>query len=91
MSNEKGEIVVKKEVVLREEEDGAFLFDPDTGRICYLNDTGIMIWRLCEKSITQEKLVKELCLEYDDAPEEKVSEDCKVFLENLDEFGFMVS
>ena len=36
------------EIVLRTEEDGAFLFDPDSGRICFVNEVGISIWKLCE-------------------------------------------
>jgi hypothetical protein len=89
MFNIDEEIIIKKDIVLREEDEGAFLFDPSTGRICYLNDTGIEVWRLCTKPMTQEQLVDKLCSEYSDESREKITEDCNVFLKNLYEFGFM--
>ncbi len=89
MSNNKGEIHIKTDVILREEDDGAFLFDPDTGRICYLNEIGVVIWRLCENPITQEQIVSELCSEYTDVTEETISKDCSTFLDHLHQFGFL--
>ena len=89
MLNEREEIQVKEDVVLREEDDGAFLFDPGNGRICYLNEIGAAIWKLCKKPIKQEQIIKELCLEYEEVQEEKISKDCLEFLENLHQLGFL--
>ncbi|MBN1848235.1 MAG: PqqD family protein [Deltaproteobacteria bacterium] len=89
MFNEDKEIIIKKDIVLREEDDGAFLFDPGTGRICYLNDTGVEVWRLCARPITKDQLVGRLCSEYSDQSREKITEDCDMFLKGLHDFGFM--
>ena len=43
MLNEKGNIKIKQDIVLREEEEGSFLFDPNTGRICFLNEIPIIL------------------------------------------------
>lgn len=89
MLNNKETIHIKADIVLREEDDGAFLFDPDTGRICYLNGLGVVIWRLCENPITQEQIVRELSLEYTDVTAETISKDCSTFLDHLYQFGFL--
>ena len=89
MLNEKREIQVKEDIVLREEDEGAFLFDPDTGRICYLNEIGMAVWRLCEKSITQEKIIDVLSSEYTEVSEENITNDCIKFLGELHKLGFL--
>ena len=83
MLNEESEIRLKPDIVLRDEDDGAFLFDPSTGRICYLNEIGATIWRLCENPITQNKVVGIICSEYSEVSKEKVTQDCSIFLDNL--------
>ena len=80
---------VDPEIVLRKEEDGAFLFEPDTGRICYLNEMGITIWMLCEKPITQEQITHRICAEYPEVPQERIEEDALAFLKELDRLGFI--
>jgi len=40
------------DVVLREEPDGALLFNPDTNQIRVINTTGLFIWRACDAQPT---------------------------------------
>jgi hypothetical protein len=79
----------RQEVVLREEDDGAFLFDPDSGRLCYLNAVGITIWRMCGQPIKRAEIVDKICKDFPDIPEKQVSDDCAVFLGDLDRLGFI--
>jgi len=89
MFDDTREVIVKKEIVLREEDDGAFLFDPDTGRICYLNDLGIVIWKSCEESKTPDRLIDEISPGYPEIPKEQIKEDCLNFLDDLERLGFL--
>jgi hypothetical protein len=88
----KGESVrINPEIVLREEDEGAFLFDPDTGRICYLNEVGITIWKLCRKPIETDRIIKEISSEYPEITPEQISNDCISFLDDLKNFGFLAT
>ena len=91
MSYKQKGVQVKREIVLREEDDGAFLFDPDTGRLCYLNDVGITIWKLCRKPIEQDQIVKKRASEYPDTSNTQIADDCSVFLNDLDNLGFLAN
>jgi len=82
-------ILSRQEVVLREEEDGAFLFDPDSGRLCYLNEVGITIWKLCVQPINRVEIVNKICAEYPQISEKQISDDCAAFLGDLDRLGFI--
>jgi len=89
MLNEKGRIHIKEDVVLREEEDGAFLFDPNSGRICHLNEIGTVVWRLCQKSKTPEQLVDHICSNYPEISREQLFQDCVQFLTELERLEFL--
>ena len=89
MFDETRKVVLREEIVFREEDDGAFLFDPDSGRICYLNNLGIVIWKLCETAMTPDQLVGEISSEYPDVPKQKIKEDCLKFLEDLVNLKFL--
>ena len=89
MSAKSEKVTINPDIVLREEDEGAFLFDPDSGRICYLNDLGIRIWKLCQKPVETESIVQTISAEYPDIAPERISEDCCSFLDDLREFGFL--
>jgi len=78
------------DIVLRTEEDGAFLFDPDSGRICFVNEVGITIWRLCKKPVTLAEIIHQVELNYTEVPAQKVAADCRDFLDQLDKLDFLV-
>jgi len=91
MPDEGTDIRIKQEIVLREEDDGAFLFDPDTGRICYLNEMGVNIWKSCGEPKTQEELIGEISLEFPDVPKDHIEKDCQQFFEDLESLGFLTT
>jgi len=78
------------EIVLRTEEDGAFLFDPDSGRICYVNEVGIAIWRLCQNPASLEQIIHHLENTFSEVPVEQAAADCRDFLSQLDKLGFLL-
>jgi len=89
MLNEKERISIKPAIVFREEDEGAFLFDPDTGRIYYLNEVGMTIWKICKKPISQKQIISEICSEYPEVSEEKISCDFINFINDLEGLGFL--
>ena len=78
------------EIVLRTEEDGAFLFDPDSGRICFVNEVGTTIWRLCKKPVTFSEIINQVGLAYSDVPADTVAVDCRDFLNQLEKLDFLL-
>ena len=82
-------VKINPDIVFREEDEGAFLFDPDSGRICYLNELGITIWKLCKKPVETERIIKSISSEYPAVSPEQISKDCLSFLKDLQGFGFV--
>ena len=89
MSKQSEAFRIKPDTVFREEDDGAFLFDPDTGRVCYLNDLGKAIWGLCEKKKSAEQIIEKVCAEYPDEPAVKITADCNTFFDELKRLTFI--
>ena len=88
MSDEIAEIRINRDIVFREEEEGAFLFDPDTGQIFHLNELGMSIWKSCVKAKRLEQIIKDICLDFSEISQEQVERDCMKFLEDLRRLGF---
>ncbi len=87
MLSKKEHFHINQEIVMREEDEGAFLFNPDTGRICYLNELGVSLWKLCEKPRTPEQLIGTIHSEYPDVPKDQITNDCLTFLDDLQGLG----
>jgi hypothetical protein len=81
---------IRDDVVLRRETDGAFLFDPENGRLCYLNPIGIDIWNMCRQPVTAEHISGCLAEQYPEESREKIAADCRFFLSELQRLGFVV-
>ena len=82
-------LVQNPESIFREEEDGAFLFDPESGNLKYINGMGVSIYHLCNgrRSVLDIKsLVKE---NYKDIPEERIEKDIEDFLQDITEMEFL--
>lgn len=76
-------LVTSPDVVFREEDDGAFLFHPETGELKCLNPLGSMIWMLCDGRRTPRLLEEELNRRYPHVPRDTVRRDLVAFLEDL--------
>ena len=89
MLDEMMEIRINQNIVFREEEEGAFLFDPDTGQIFHLNELGTSIWKSCVKAKRSEQIIKSICLDFPEVPQEQIEKDCTKFFEDLERLGFL--
>lgn len=79
------------DVALREEdENGSLLFNPDTGEVLIINDTGRFIWDLCEEEITIKAIVSEFNEAYEDLPE-NLTDDVEAYVNTMTKGGFIVS
>lgn len=76
-------------LVFREEDDGAFLFNPDTGELNCLNRTGAFIWAMCSKGAYKDEIVSELVKEFDDCPVTSLDGDVERFLKEMKSRGFI--
>ena len=77
------------ETVFRKEEDGAFLFDPQSGNLKYINGTGVRIYELCDGGKTRAEIVATLKDAYPDVDEEAIAADTVSFLKELSALGFL--
>lgn len=89
MGETKPTLKIRDDVVLRREADGAFLFDPENGRLCYLNPIGIDIWNMCRQPVTADQVTRRLAEQYPEESGEKIASDCKSFLNELQRLGFV--
>jgi len=80
---------INKEIVYREEDDGAFLFDPDSGNLKYLNPTGKETFLMLEDETGIGEVTHRMHTEYPDVDPEQVRRDVEAFVEQLEENGFV--
>lgn len=79
------------EIALREEdESGSLLFNPDSGEVLVINDTGRFIWDLCENDITVDAIVLEFNKTYENLPDNLV-EDVDTYIATMTKGGFLAS
>lgn len=86
MSNEKY-FFQRKNIVFRQEGRNALLFDPETGIVRILNETGIFIWKLCNGKYTFNEILKQLIGNYEVhcKKKDKIVKECKNFISSLKE------
>lgn len=77
------------ENIFREEDDGAFLFDPETGNLKYINTMGVNIYQLCDGSMTVGEVTTLVIDNFKDTAREQIETDVKHFLEALVEINFL--
>ena len=79
------------DVALRDEdESGSLLFNPDTGEVLVINDTGRFIWDLCAEGVTMDDIVAEFDESYYELPE-NLTEDVDSYLVIMTKGGFIGS
>ncbi|MDP2939673.1 MAG: PqqD family protein [Candidatus Omnitrophota bacterium] len=76
-------------IVFREEGDEALLFDPDTGAVKVLNETGKFIWSNLDGSASLEILVQKIMDAFDTSDENKIKEDLEKFIAELKKLKFL--
>jgi len=78
------------EMVFRKEDDGAFLFDPDTGNLKYLNRNGVNIYELCDGRKTIGEITSILKGIYKETAAETIAADTESFVEELVTMKFLM-
>jgi hypothetical protein len=78
-----------RDCIFREEEDGAFLFDPETGNLKFINNMGVNIYQLCDGRMTVGDITSLVIENYRDISSKQIEEDIKVFLKSLVEMEFL--
>lgn len=76
-------------IVLRPEGEEALLFNPDSGLVKVLNETGKFIWRNLDGKNSPETLVSKIMDAFDISDEKKTREDLEKFLEDLEKLKFL--
>jgi hypothetical protein len=78
-----------QEMVFREEDDGAFLFDPDTGDLRYLNQSGKETFLMLGEDHDVNKVIHGMTELYPDVEAARIEADVKDFVKDLEENHFI--
>ncbi|MDQ5985439.1 MAG: hypothetical protein CSYNP_01149 [Syntrophus sp. SKADARSKE-3] len=76
--------------VYRKEENGAYLYDPETGTLKYLNRTGVQIVDLCDGKKNIRDLVDMMQAIYPDEISTKLREDVIDFINRLVDDKYLI-
>ncbi len=79
-----------KEIVYREEADGAFLFDPDTGNLRYMNRSGRETFLMLKGDKDTKQVIDSMLELYPDVEPVQMQNDVEDFLKNLEESHFIL-
>jgi len=90
MLKKENNIDLNPNIVFREEDEGAFLFDPDSGRICYLNEIGDAIWKMFGKPLSRDQIINNISSDYPEISKEQISNDFIAFLNKLKKLEFLI-
>ncbi|MBW2145289.1 MAG: PqqD family protein [Deltaproteobacteria bacterium] len=80
-----------EQLVYREEEDGAFLFNPDTGNLKYMNRTGREIYLSLGDKCDINGLINHQLEFFPGVERRRIEKDIEGFLKELEENGFISS
>lgn len=78
-------------IVYREEEDGAFLFDPETGNLKYMNHSAKETFLMLNGQKDVSRLIQYMLTLYTDVDVKKIQNDVEIFLKQLKENRFISS
>ncbi|MDD5634493.1 MAG: PqqD family protein [Candidatus Omnitrophica bacterium] len=80
--------VKSPDIVVREENGEALLFNPKDGKLICVNKTGIFIWKNCDGARSLEDIIKQLINKYD-VPLSCAEKDCAKYFMELKQMGFI--
>jgi hypothetical protein len=79
-----------KDIVYREEDDGAFLFDPETGALRYMNRSGRETFLMLKGDKDIKQVVDTMLELYPEVEPPRMQGDVEDFLEDLEEIHFIL-
>lgn len=77
------------QVIIRPEEDGAFLFNAASGALEYANDTALALAPLLEKGATLDELAALITARYEGSDAAAARQDIELFLDQLAALGYL--
>jgi len=80
---------INKQIVFREEGDGAFLFDPVDGNLKYLNHSAKEIYQTLKRSQDTASVITFLQKTYPDAERDRLQADVMLFIDQMVEHNFV--
>ena len=82
--------ITNPDAVLREEDQyGGLLFNPDTNNIRVVNQTGLFIYKQCNGKNNLLAIVTAVQSEFDQVPDDQVSNQVTSFIEEMISAGFI--
>ncbi len=75
--------------IFRKEENGAYLYDPDSGNLKYINCVGASLYELCDGFHLVEGMTSRIAHEYQDVSVDQIEKDVERFLADLLQMGFL--
>lgn len=79
-----------EKIVYREEDDGAFLFDPDSGDLRYMNQSGKETFAMVKSGRDIRQIVESLSGLYPEVEPPQIQSDVERFLTDLAESHFIL-
>ena len=77
-------------IVYREEDEGAFLFDPDSGDLRYMNQSGKETFLMLNEDNDISSVIHHMLELYPEVEPQQMQEDVKNFLKDLEEIRFIL-
>lgn len=74
---------IMRETVIRQEDDGAFIFDPVTDELSAVNETGLLVLRQIDGKRTLADIINTVVSEFSDVEPEQIGRDVEAFIEGL--------
>ena len=75
--------VANPEIVVEKEDDGILLFNPDTGEIKILNETGAFLYERLNSENSLGSIIADLCNSFDGITRDEAEKDIAELLEEL--------
>lgn len=88
--NDPRRFAIRESLVVREEEDGAFLFDPVTGDLKYANAAAKEIVLMLKDKKGVPEIVRQMIRQYPDVPENRMRQDVNSLIDALAAEGLLV-
>jgi hypothetical protein len=73
----------RRETVIREEDDGAFIFDPITDALSAANETGLLILRQIDGKKTLAEITNTVAAHFSEIEPEQIRRDVEAFIDEL--------
>jgi len=78
-----------KNIVYRDEDDGAFLFNPVTGNLKYMNRSGRETFLLLTEQQDLSQVINHMLGLFPDVNRSRIEKDLEPFIKELEENGFL--